>query len=373
MSVGIIKHFSVLKDPRIERKKLHSLMDIMVLTIFAMLSGAEGWEAIEEFGHEKEEWLRKYIELKNGIPSHDCIAYVISLLSPNEFQQCFRSWVAEISESLEIKSIRIDGKTLRGSKCTKKKRNPLHLVSAWASEARLVLGQEAVDEKSNEITAIPKLLRLLELKGCVVTIDAMGCQHAIARQIKEQGGDYCISLKGNQSSLHDSVKDFFSISEENKFNGVTHSAYQETDKEHGRLETRKYYITEHLETLPNIEKWEGFKSIGMVIREIFDGEEKKTERRYFINSISANAAQFAGATRGHWEIENRLHWRLDVTLREDACRIRKGNAPAIVGTIRHMCLGLLDADVTPGSLAKKRRKAAWNDSYRASLLFGKNF
>ena len=260
MSAGIIKHFSVLKDPRIERKKLHSLIDITVLTIFAMLSGAEGWEAIEDFGHENEDGLMPW-----------------------------------------------------------------------------------------------------------------GCQHAITKQIKEQGGDYCISLKGNQSSLHDSVKDFFRASEENNFNGVKYSIHQETDKEHGRLETRKYYITEHLETLPNVEKWEGLKSIGMVPRKICTGKEEEIERRYFINSIAANAAQFAGAVRGHWEIENRLHWRLDVTLREDASRIRKGNAPVIVGTIRHMCLGLFDADATPGSLAKKRRKAAWSDSYRARLLFGKDF
>lgn len=371
MKASIVEHFSSLKDPRIERNKRHALMDIIVLVICGIVSGAEGWEAIEEFGHEKENWLRKFIPLENGIPSHDCIAYVISRLSVKGFQACFMSWTQAIAGDVGGQIISVDGKTARGSKDNKS--CPLHMVSAWAVESRIVLGQEATAEKSNEITAIPSLLTLLELKGCIVTIDAMGCQQAITKQIIEQGGDYSIGLKGNQGLLHDATVDFFDTAEKNEYANVKYDFTEEIDKGHGRLETRRYWVTENLTTLPNVEKWTGLRSIGMVERVCLTDGKETVERRYFINSFVADAEIFAKAVREHWGVENRLHWRLDVVFREDESRIRKGNAPAIMTMTRHLCMGLFDFDTTQGSLAKKRRKASWSDNYRAKLVFGQIF
>ena len=239
MRASIVEHFSSLKDPRIERNKRHTLIDIIVLTVCAVVSGADGWEAIEEFGQAKLDWLRKYVGLKNGVPSHDCIAYVISRLSPKGFQECFMSWTQAVTEATGGEVIAVDGKTSKGSRDRKAARNPLHMVSAWATANRLVLGQEATDEKSNEITAIPKLLALLELKGCIVTIDAMGCQRAIAEQIIEQQGDYVLGLKGNQGSLHEAVEDFFRTAEQANYAGVKYDYKEELDKDHGRLEVRR--------------------------------------------------------------------------------------------------------------------------------------
>lgn len=373
MKANLIAHFSILKDPRIERKKLHALPDIIVLVICALVSGADGWEAIEEFGLEKEDWLKKFVPLKNGIPSHDCIAYVISRLPFEDFRDCFISWVNAVNDIVSGQIVSIDGKTTRGSRDKKKGRNPLHLVSAWANANRLVLGQETVDEKSNEIKAIPKLLELLELKGCIVTIDAMGCQQEITQKIIEKGANYSICVKKNQPHLYEAIEDFFITAEQNNFSAVNYSSSEEIDKANGRIEMRKYFITEQLETLPDTNKWKGLRSIGMAVRHCFINGKETIERRYFINSIAADSNLFAKAVRGHWGIENSLHWRLDVTFKEDASRIRKGNAPAIMATVRHWCLGLFAADTSPRSLAKKRRKAAWNDSYRANLLFGKGF
>lgn len=374
MTTSIIEHFASLKDPRIERKKLHKLMDIIVLVICATVSGAEGWEAIEQFGYDKEDWLKQFIELKNGIPSHDCIAYVMSRLSVKGFQKCFMSWSQASAERCEGEIICVDGKTARGSRDKKNNRNPLHMVSAWANKNRLVLGQEAIDEKSNEITAVPKLLALLELKGCIVTADAMSCQRHIAKQIIEQEGDYSLALKENQPLMHEAVVDFFETAEKQEFVNVSHDFHEEIDKGHGRLEIRRYWISEHLETLPNTEKWRSLRTIGMVERSCLNGDKETCERRYFINSIVPDAKLFAEAVRGHWSVENNLHWRLDVVFREDASRIRKGNAPAIMTMNRHLCMGLLDAESSfQGSLPKKRFKAALSDDYRAKVVFGLNF
>ena len=373
MTLSINEHFSRLDDPRIERKKLHSLMDIITLSVCAVASGAEGWEAIEEFGKEKLGWLRQYIALENGVPSHDCIAYVLSRLSPTQFRECFVSWAQAVTEHTGGELIAVDGKTARGSRDRKNNRSPLHMVSAWACHNRLVLGQVATDEKSNEITAIPRLLELLELKGCIVTLDAMGCQRAIAEQIIDQQGDYVLGLKGNQGALLEGVEDFYTTAESSAFSGVSYDYYEELDKDHGRLETRRYWITEQLGTLPDTSHWKGLHSIGMVERECFQADNATVERRYFINSIPANAKQFATAVRGHWGVENPLHWRLDVVLGDDASRIKKGNAPAIMTSIRHLCMNLFEQEPSRMSLAKKRRKAAWNDDYRAKVIFPEAF
>ena len=244
MDSSIITHFLPLEDSRIDRNKKHELIDIIVLSICSVCSGANGWEAIEAFGHEKLEWLRKYIPLKNGVPSHDCINYVLARLSAESFRDCFMNWTQSVMKSCPGEIIALDGKTARGSRDRKNDKNPLHMVSAWACQQRLVLGQEAIDDKSNEITAIPKLLKLLEIKGCIITIDAMGCQHAITDQIIGQKGDYVIGLKGNQGNLHEAVNDFFTIAQQNDFNGISYDYSEEIDKDHGRLEARRYWVTD---------------------------------------------------------------------------------------------------------------------------------
>lgn len=371
--MSLVAHFAKLEDPRIERKKLHSLIDIMVLSICAIVSGAEGWQGIEDFGHEKLEWLRRFIPLTNGVPSHDCIAYVFARLSPEGFRECFISWVEGVREKTEGEVIAIDGKTSRGSRNRKLGKSPLHMVSAWACTNRLVLGQEATVEKSNEITAIPKLLELLELKGCIITIDAMGCQTAIARQIVNQQGDYVFGLKDNQPLLHEAVEDYFTLAKNNNFKGIQYDYTEETDKEHGRLEIRRYWICEDLNTLPNPERWAGLRSIGMVERECNSSEKTTVERRYFINSITADAKIFANAVRAHWGIENRLHWRLDVVMREDDCRIKKDNSPAVMAMVRHLTLNLFENIPAKLSLKQKRFKAALSDDFREQVIFGQKF
>lgn len=369
MAACIIEHFSSLKDHRLDRNKLHSLIDIIVLAICAISSGANGWEAIEDFGKEKEAWLRQYIPLKNGIPSHDCIAYTLCRVSPMAFRDCFMNWVNAVKEQTAGEVVAIDGKTARGSRDRKNNRHPLHMVSAWACSNRLVLAQEATAEKSNEITAIPKLLAILELKGCIVTLDAMGCQKAIAAQIIQQGADYVLGLKGNQGHLHEAVEDFFNTAQSADFRAVDYDYIEEIDKDHGRLETRRYWITEELSSLSAVTDWTGLRSIGKVERECWQNDKKTVETRYFINSIPADAGQFAKAVRGHWGVENPLHWRLDVILGDDASRIRKNNGPAIITSMRQLCLNLFENEPSSLSLAKKRRKAAWNDEYRAKVLF----
>jgi len=354
----------------VERNKRHALPDILLLTISAVLGGAEGWEAIEQFGNEKLPWLRKFAPFEHGVPSHDCIANVISRLRFKQFQECFIGWVRAVAATTGGEIVAVDGKTARGSRDRGNGCKPLHMVSAWASANRLVLGQEATEEKSNEITAIPKLLQLLELKGCIVTIDAMGCQRAIAAQIVEQGGDYVLGLKGNQGVLHEEVEDFFTAAEAGGFAGVDFDYIEETDKDHGRLEVRRYWIAEDLRTLSDRQGWKGLRSIGMVERECWSGGIHTVERRYFINSIPADAKRFAKAVRKHWGVENRLHWQLDVVFGEDASRIRKGNAPAIMTALRHLCMNLFEQEPSRMRLSQKRCKAAWNDSYRAKVLFG---
>lgn len=368
MSACLIDHFSSLEDPRIERNKRHALIDILVLVVSAVCSHAKGWEAIEDFGHNKLDWLRQFVPLVNGVPSHDCIQYVMSRLSPVKFRECFMSWTQAVKrEANEV--IAIDGKTARGSRDCTRGNKALHRVTAWACENRLVLAQEVTDEKSNEITAIPKLLELLELKGCIVTLDAMGCQQAIAQQILSQQGDYVMGLKGNQGHLHEAVNDYFTTAQQHDFKSVPYSYTEEVDKDHGRLEIRRYWMSDDLSTLPHVESWAGLKSIGMAVRESIQNGQTTLERRFFIASIPPHAERLAQSVRQHWGIENTLHWRLDVTLSEDQSRIRKGNGPAMMTAIRHLCLNLFEREGSKLSLPKKQNKAAWNDSYRAKVLF----
>jgi len=299
MSPDFVEHFSKLNDPRIERKKLHMLMDILVLVVSATISGAEGWQGIAKFGEVKLDWLRQFVPLANGIPSHDCIAYVMARISPEEFQKCFIEWTQSVYEKTNGEVIAIDGKTARGSHDRKNGKAPLHMVSAWATASRLVLGQEAIEEKSNEITAIPKLLKLLELSGSIITIDAMGCQQDISSQIIDQNGDYVLAVKGNQANLYEAIVDYFTQAESAEFKGVEYDFVEQFDKGHGRLEARRCWITEDLRTLPNVKNWKGLRSIGMVERENHEKGKVTKERRYFINSIPADAQLFSHAVREH--------------------------------------------------------------------------
>jgi predicted transposase YbfD/YdcC len=371
--MGLVEHFAALEDPRIERKKRHGLLDIMVLSVCAVISGAEGWQGIADFGHEKLDWLRRFIPLTNGVPSHDCIAYVFARISPEGFRTCFMEWVEGVREKTQGEVIAIDGKTSRGSKDRRRGQSPLHRVSAWACANRLVLGQEATAEKSNEITAIPKLLELLDVKGCIVTLDAMGCQTAIAQQIIDQRGDYVLGLKDNQPLLHEAVADYFTLARSNHFKQVRHDYLEEIDKAHGRLEVRRYWICEDLNTLPNPERWAGLRSIGLVERACLSAGKNSLEQRYFINSIAADAKLFAHAVRSHWGIENRLHWRLDVVMREDDSRVRKDNSPTVLAMVRQLSLNLFEKAPSKLSLKQKRFKAALSDDFREKVVFGLKF
>ena len=369
MSSCISDYFSKIEDPRINRNKLHTLSDILTLTICAMLSGADGYESIEEFGHNKKTWLKTFIPLHNGIPSHDCIRYVLIKLPPKELQTAFISWVNFIKEKIP-EVVAIDGKTAKGSQSKKQGLAGLHMVSAWASSNKLVLGQEATEEKSNEITAIPALLKLLELKNCIVTIDAMGCQLKIAEQIIKQEANYVFGLKGNQGLLHKEVIEYFKIALASDFNELEHDFYEETEKKHGRYDVRRYWVVNAPKNLHRAKQWEGLQTIGMVERESTIADKTTKETRYFISSLKEDAKVFAKAVRSHWGIENNLHWCLDVTFREDDSRIRTGNAPACMSTFRHICLNLLQKESSKLSIKKKKLKAAWNDDFRSKVLFG---
>jgi predicted transposase YbfD/YdcC len=371
MGASIVEHFSKLKDPRIERHKKHRLEDIIVLSICAVLSGAEGWEAIREYGETKIEWLRQFIPLANGIPADDTLARVMSRLSAKGLQECFVSWVTAVSEATDGSVIPIDGKTLRGSFDRSRGKRAIHMVNAWSSANGVVLGQLKTEEKSNEITAIPKLLELLEIKGCIVTIDAMGCQKEIAKQIIEQGGDYLLAVKANQGALEEAVVDFFDTAQAADFKGVLVDYHEDIDSGHGRIEVRRCWTSSDLSTLPHPEHWVGLTSIVMLESERHIGEQHSLERRYYITSLQSNAQRAGHAARSHWGVENSLHWTLDVTFREDACRIRRGEAAENLCTLRHFVLNLLKQETTlKKSIKQKRLKAGWDDGYRAKVLFG---
>ncbi|MDD2468718.1 MAG: ISAs1 family transposase [Desulfobulbus sp.] len=365
----IASHFESLKDPRVEGKNQHLLIDIIIIAICAVVSGASGWEQIEIFGKAKQEWLSTFLELPNGMPGHDTFRRVISRLNSKIFQECFLSWVHSLVKVVDGEVIPIDGKTLRRSYDTGSGKTAIHMVSAWAAENRLVLGQVKTEEKSNEITAIPELLKLLEIKGCIVTIDAMGCQKKIAAQIIQQGGDYVLGLKGNQGSLLEAVETVFSQADVATFNSETFDFYQMENKGHGRHEIRSYYTTDAAE-LPMLSQWKGLRTIGVVVSERTEKNKKSTECRYYISSQENKAELFAKAVRSHWGIENSLHYVLDVTFREDECRIRKGDAPENFAVLRHIARNLLQREKTKMSIKQKQFRAACNNAFLANVLAG---
>lgn len=368
MNSDLISCLSQVTDPRTDKNKLYPLEEILLLCISGVVSGADGWKSIAEFGRTKLNWLRKFLEFNNGIPSEDCIAWVMAKLSPSAFQECFVTWTESIAKLTNGEVVAIDGKTLRGSRDRCKGRSAIHMVSAWANENRLSLGQVAVDEKSNEITAIPKLLKMLDIKGAIVTIDAMGCQKKIAEQIISQGADYILAVKDNQPELHDAIKDYFEIAKATDFRATSVTDSEQVDTGHGRVEVRRCYLASDISTLPEPEKWTKLQSIALIESERHEGGKTTHESRYYITTVDGDAMKFSNAVRSHWGVENRLHWVLDVTFREDDCRIRRDNAPANFNTLRQFALNLIRRAKTGRSVKGSRLKAAWDDSFRYNIL-----
>lgn len=368
-------HFGALPDPRVARTREHSLVDILTIGLCAILCGGEGWTDMAAFGQAREGWLRTFLALPNGIPSHDTFGRVFAALDPDAFGAAFAAWARAVAPPAAGQVVAIDGKTLRRSHDRAGGKAALHLVSAWADASGLALGQVAVGDKANEIVAIPRLLALLDVRGCTVTADAMGCQAAIARQIVAQGGDYVLALKGNHPTLHDDVRATFAEARATGFAGLAaahHSATKTVDKGHGRLEVRRAWVISDpavLAFLDEAGRWAGLRAIGLVEAERRVGAERAVERRHYLLSAPLDAATFAGVVRRHWGIENRLHWVLDVTCGEDASRVRAGHAAQNLAALRRLALNLLRRDATRrGSVATKRFTAALDHDYLATLI-----
>ena len=358
--------FSHLEDPRIDRTKRHGLLDIILLTICAVLCGADSWVDVEEFGHIREEWLKTFLELPNGIPSHDTIGRVFSMINGKAFDRCFMEWVQTLA-GLTSKVIAIDGKQIRGSKG---ERGSLTLVSAWAGENKLVLAQERVRQKSNEITAIPALLALLDLKGKIVTIDAIGTQRGIAEQIITEGGDYVLAVKQNQGKLWEEMKFIFELDKSQGFKDAPYDYAETVNKGHGRIETRRCWSISDPEYLMDIRQdWPSLTSLVFIESERWIGDKKETATRYFITSMQGKAHEILSTQRSHWGIENSLHWVLDIAFNEDRCRVRKDNAAGNFAIVRKMALNLLrqDKSVKIGAHGKRLR-CGWDQDYLLHVL-----
>jgi len=367
---SLVAHFSILEDPRDATKVRHKLLDIVAIAVAGVIAGADDWVSIAHFARTKREWLCAFLGLENGIPSHDTLGRVFALLQPQAFEACFRAWVASMRRTLPGEIIAIDGKTLRRSHDRGAGLGALHMVSAWAADNRLVLGQVATEEKSNEITAIPRLLELLALNGCIVTIDAMGCQTKIAEQIVDAGADYVLALKGNQSTLAAEVEEAFIDADAKGYAGMDVDVYETVERAHGRKETRRYTTLGDVQGVSRQSLWKGLDMIGMVEsqREL-DGRISR-ECRFYIGSIGTNAKQFAHAVRAHWAIENSLHWTLDVAFREDESRLRDPSGRENFAVLRHIALTRLKRDKTVKiGIKNKRLKAGWDQRYLEALLF----
>ena len=366
---SLMTHFASLEDSRCALKRRHNLLDMIVIAIAGTLGGADGWVQIAEFGRAKQAWRQQFLELPNGIPAHDTFGRVFSLLQPEAFEACFRDWVEAIRTVIPGEVIAIDGKTLRRSHDRGKGLAALHLVSAWATANRVVLGQVATAAKSNEITAIPQVLAMLHLEGCIVTIDAMGCQTAIAKQIVAQGGDYVLALKGNQGTLAAEVEEAFIEADVREYAEVTSEVLETTEQGHGRRETRRYRTLGDLSGLPHSALWEAINMIGMVESEREINGKTTCETRFYIGCIGTDVETFARAVRGHWGVENQLHWSLDVSFNEDDSRVRDPEARQNLALIRRIALTRLEHDHTKLGIPSKRLKAGWDERYLAKRLF----
>jgi predicted transposase YbfD/YdcC len=363
-------HFADLTDPR-RRKVVYPLINIVAIAICAVIAGADDFVSIAAWAHEKRDWLSKILDLSSGIPSHDRFNAVFAALKPAEFEKCLLSWIAALHELTDGQVIAIDGKTLRRSFDKAAGKSAIHMVSAWATTDHISLGQMVVDEKSNEITAIPKLLQLLEISGSVVTIDAMGCQTAIAAEIVDAGADYVLAVKDNQPTLHEGIAAHFLDHMEDDFARVKVSRHETMETGHGRDEHRTYLVCDVPDDLPDGRRWKKLKRIGIAISDTVRNGKRCDDVRYYILSKKMSAKSFGAAVRGHWGIENRLHWQLDVTFGEDQCRIRKGHADANFSILRRTALSLLKNEVTAKvGIKNKRLIAAWNTTYLEKVLLG---
>lgn len=364
---SLISLFSEMPDPRLDRKRLHQLGDILTISILAVVCGAESWIDMEEFGVARYEWLKQFLELPNGIPSHDTFNRVFSLIDPKEFERRFAHWVQVVSGKLKGQ-IAIDGKMIKGSGNHQKGQEPLWIVSAWATDLNLVLAQTGVAKKSNEITAIPQILDLLSLNGCIVSIDAMGCQKSIARDIQERSGDYVLALKGNQGNLHAEVVNFFDQAELVDYEHVAHDCHTSYEKNRGREETRTLYVTEEIDWLPCRDEWPGLQSIVCMTSQRLAAGKQTVEKRYYISSLPGDSQQHAKAIRNHWSIENKQHWVLDVGFNEDRCRIRDRVSGKNFATLRRMALNLLKQEPTKAGIKRKRLRAGWDEKFLRKLV-----
>lgn len=369
-SVRIQDHFAEMTDPR-RRKVVYPLINVITITLCAVLCGADDFVAIAEFGEKRREWFARFLDLRSGIPSHDRFNAILAAIKPTEFEKCLLSWIKAVQEITGGQVIAIDGKTLRRSFDAATSKSAIHMVSAWATANQTSLGQVVVDAKSNEITAIPKLLEMLEISGCLVTIDAMGCQTQIAQKIIDGKADYVLHVKDNQPTLRQGITDFFNEQLEDDFARTRVRRYETADKGHGRVEARYYYICPVPEDLPDRARWPNLKAIGIAISETQRDGKMCNEVRYYILSKYLPGRRFAEAVRGHWGIENQLHWQLDVTFQEDQCRIRKGHADANFSILRRTALSLLKHERSAKvGVKNKRLLAAWDEDYLEKVLLG---
>jgi predicted transposase YbfD/YdcC len=375
-TLSLRHHFADLTDPRSEHTKHHSLLDLIGLTLCAVIAGADTWTQIASYGRAKLDWLSTFLDLPHGIPSHDTLGRVFAALDPVAFQDCFLAWMQAVVQASRGKLIALDGKTLRHSFDTAEGKSALHLVSAWACDNHLLLGQHAVADKSNEITAFPELLKLLDLQGALVTIDAMGCQKTLTEQITRQGGHYVLALKDNQPTLHHDVQQLFWDGLGNDFTDLEHRGQRTSGKGHGRTETRHYHLVKVPPALAQKHvAFQGLQTVGMVFSERQVGKAETTaETRYYISSLDLDVKAFAEAVRSHWSIENNLHWVLDTTFLEDASGVRKDHGPENLGLFRRIALSLLEQTTTrkKQSMADKRKTAGWNNQFLQQVLLGRS-
>lgn len=363
------EHFQDLNDPRVERTRKHPLINIVFIAVCGVLSGANSFAAIAEFGCDRRSWFARYLDLTNGIPSDDTFARVLARLDPAAFEKCLLGWIQAVQGQSANRLIAIDGKTLRGSYNRRDGKAAIHMVSAWATANTLSLGQVVVDAKSNEITAIPELLRLLEISGAVVTIDAMGCQKEIAGLIRDGEGDYALAVKENQPTLFEQVRE--AVDEGLERDAADIDEHRTEERGHGRVEVRTYAVFPAPATMDPEDVWRDLNAVGVTFSERTDARGRTSlEGRYYILSRLLSAKEFADAVRGHWSIENQLHWQLDVSFREDACRVRTDHAPANLSVIRRFALGLLKRETEcRRGIETKRLKCAASDEYREKALF----
>jgi predicted transposase YbfD/YdcC len=369
---SLLMHFADLPDPRVDRTKRHQLIDIIAIALCAVICGADSWVDVELFGRSKEAWLRRFLVLPNGIPSHDTFGRVVARLDPAAFELRFLAWVQGVMRATFGDGVAIDGKVLRRSHDRGAGQQPIDLVSAWACEQRLVLGQVKVDAHSNEIPAVPLLLELLDLEGCTVTLDAMHCQTETVTAIMAKGADYVIALKGNQPMAHDTVETFFQEARREHWRGIEHQQLVTEDAGHGRLERREHWTSADPQLLAYLTQdgaWPGLASVGMVERTRTTPEKETREVSYYLSSLDGEVATFAQRVRGHWGIENRQHWVLDVAFREDDSRVRVGHAAENFGVLRRVALNVLRQDtVTKAGVKARRLTAGWDERYLLSLL-----